>query len=484
MLSTLMTSGNSEDNNKLLLLDSFTGTKKSFIPVDPDNVTIYICGPTVYDDAHLGHARTYVTFDLIRRIFDILGYRTTVVMNITDIDDKIINRADERNISPLELARLYEQRFMEDMGLLSVQQPDVLTKVTDHINEIIDFIKDLIEKGYAYEKDGDVRFNISKYREFNIYPGFNLHSHEESGESVDSGDFALWKGIKEGINWNSPWGYGRPGWHIECSTMATSVFGPHLDIHVGGVDLSFPHHANEIAQTQSKTGTQWVNTFLHIGHLSIDGYKMSKSLKNFISIRKALEDYSPHILRMYFVLHKYNAPISFSNDELEHAKKIWGIFQAFSRKVTGLPSELKWNEKSQVILQKLTETRNNNKIALRNDFDLPKVILNLLNLISFVHVYNTNDHYPIAALMVLNYIQKFLTELGFPKIDSTSAETTSTINIDLIQKLVDFRSEVRNAAGDKKLIYEITDKIRLSMTSEFGVKIEDQGIKSYWSYDK
>jgi len=264
--------------------------------------------------------------------------------------------------------------------------------------------------------------------------------------------------------------------------MSTNVFGSHLDIHVGGVDLAFPHHANEIVQTQSKTGEQWVNTFLHIGHLSIDGYKMSKSLKNFISIRQALKDYSPHILRMYFAFHKYDMPISFSINELERAKKIWETFQAFWRKVTGLSSESKWNEKSETISLKLTDTRNNNKVALRNDFDLPRVILNLLDLISFVHTYNNDGQYPIAAMIVANYIQDILTKLGFPKLHEPSEENRSTINTNLIQSLVDFRSEVRNTAGNKELIYEITDKIRLSMMSKFGIKIEDQGKKSYWSY--
>ena len=310
------------------LFNSFTGKQEIFNPNDPRNITIYICGPTVYDDAHLGHARTYVTFDLIRRILGILNYGSMVVMNITDVDDKIINRSLERNISPSELAQTYELRFLQDMELLNVSEPDILTHVTDYIQEIINFIQDLITKGYAYEKDGDVKFNLSKYNGTFTYPGFKLCNIDNEEEQ---NDFTLWKGNKEGLSWDSPWGYGK-------STMSTCIFGSELDIHVGGVDLAFPHHANEIAQTQAKFQDNWVSMFLHTGHLSIKGRKMAKSLKNFITIRDALREYDPHILRMYFASHKYNAPMNFSADELERAKKTWDTFNSFWRKITGLPS--------------------------------------------------------------------------------------------------------------------------------------------------
>ncbi|CAH6420279.1 Cysteinyl-tRNA synthetase [uncultured virus] len=472
---------------ELILFDSFTGSKKPFNPRNPNNTTVYICGPTVYDDAHLGHARTYVTFDLIRRMFEILGHNTTVVMNITDVDDKIINRAREQNMSPLELACKYEERFMEDMKSLEVQPPDVLTRVTEHIDEIIAFITDLIDKGYAYVKDKDVRFHLCKYLESYQYPGFHLHDIEDSGEEAD---FTLWKGRpdKNELNWDSPWGPGRPGWHIECSAMSTTVFGSHLDIHVGGIDLAFPHHANEIAQSNARYGDKWVNIFLHTGHLSIEGQKMSKSLKNFITIRKALEEYSSHILRMYFALHKYNGSMSFSTEELDRAKKTWETFQSFWRKVTGLPAEEKWSERSQVIHDALIKTRKDNIAALNDDFNLPQVLLNLLDLLSITNaqtVYSSmknkrscaGDNYPIAAMMVVKYTQDLLHRLGFPVYNTNSSDDITN----LIQTLVDFRSNIRSVAGDKKSIYALTDSIRTDILPKLGIKLEDQGKKSYWS---
>jgi len=457
----------------LTLLDSFTGNKKVFIPNDPDNVTIYICGPTVYDDAHLGHARTYVTFDLIRRILSILGYHTTVVMNITDIDDKIIIRSEEKNISPAELSHMYETRFMEDMASLGVEPPNVLTRVTDHLDEIITFIQDLIDKDYAYEKDGDIRFNLANYSNSYNYPGFHVHETEITS---DDKDFALWKSNTKGLKWKSPWGDGRPGWHIECSAMATHIFGNKLDIHVGGIDLAFPHHANEIAQSQARSSDTWVNTFLHTGHLSIEGQKMSKSLKNFITVREALQKYNPQILRMYFALHKYNSPISFSHNELDRAKNIWDSFQSFWRKVNGLPSEIKWTEKSRSILNNLIRTKKENTIALHDDLNLPLVILNLTNLISLTHSFIEDNIYPIAAKMVVKYTQNLLQDLGFPVITYTNNNTD-----DIIQTLVDFRSDVRKSAGNKQQLYTLTDTLRNETLPKLGIKLEDQGNRSYWS---
>lgn len=462
----------------LTLLDTFTGDKKLFIPDDPNNVTIYICGPTVYDEAHLGHARTYLTFDLMRKSLSMLGYDTTVVMNITDIDDKIINRAKEENISESVIAKRYEERFMDDMKSLGITPPDIMTRVTEHIDEIINFISVLIDKGYAYEKTGltsvDVYFNLAKYLETNRYPGFNMADICEINED---GHFVLWKGNKEGIQWPSPWGLGRPGWHIECSAMATSIFGSHLDIHVGGVDLAFPHHANEIAQTQARYDNKWVKVFLHTGHLSIEGQKMSKSLKNFITIKSALTDFPPHVFRMYFAQHKYNSPMSFSYIELANAQKTWETFQALWRKISGLHAEEKWSQESGELLKYLQEIKAANIVALQDDLNLPKVILNLIELVSRTHSYIKDNKYPIAAQMVVKYTRDILHKLGF----SIQEEPNTAKVTDLIQAFVDFRRDIRNSPGTKQSNYNLTDKLRKEIFPSLGIKVEDQGKESYWS---
>lgn len=443
------------------LLDTFNGIRKQLVKESP---RIYICGPTVYDDSHLGHARVYITFDLMRRVLTMLGFNPIVAMNITDIDDKIINKAEELNIFPEDLAKRYEINFLKDMESLNIQLPDILTRVRDHINEIIVFIQKLIDKGSAYIDEEGVRFNLDKYLSFNIYPGFNLPIQDKNR------DFYLWKFNTKGLKFDSPFGTGRPGWHIECSTMATSVFKDSLDIHVGGIDLAFPHHANEIAQTQSLTEKPWVDIFLHIGHLSIEGKKMSKSLKNFITIREILKDYDNQVIRMYFALRKYNSPMSFSYNSLDEAKSIWETFQSFWRR-TNNKFESKWSERDQVILDKLESTRKINIKLLNNDFDIPGLINNILEIIATVNIELTSG-ISISASFVSKYTKDIMNKLGF------KCNETNDLNHKIIQTLVDFRSEVKN--NKDKNIYNLTDKVRTELFA-LGIKIEDQGKLSYWS---
>lgn len=286
--------------------------KEKFVPVNGNDVQIYICGPTVYSDSHLGHARTYVCFDTIKKLLrDYFGYNVKFAMNITDIDDKIINASKESGKDFLDIARYYEKQFLEDMGKLNVEMPDVLTRVTEYMPEIIKFIEKIIDNGFAYESKGSVYFDVEAYSADPDHSYAKLKPTAvgdaqalADGEGVLVGaviekrsnkDFALWKASKEGEpKWESTWGPGRPGWHIECSAMVNEIFPSWpIDVHGGGIDLQFPHHDNEIAQSEAYLGCdQWIKYFWHTGHLNIDGLKMSKSLKNFIKIDELLKEHS------------------------------------------------------------------------------------------------------------------------------------------------------------------------------------------------
>lgn len=314
--------------SSLVLYNTLTKKYEEFIPNNKNQVKIYICGPTVYDSPHIGHARTYISFDIIRRVLrDYFKYDVLFVMNITNIDDKIIKRAAERNISCDELSMIYEKEFLDEMDKLNVIRPDFITRVTEYVPEIIRFIEKLEERGIAYESNGSVYFNLSKYKEsfrYNLLrPETLAEEEEENKEKKCREDFVLWKLSKPGEpSYDSKWGKGRPGWHIECSVMASEILGDKLDIHAGGIDLAFPHHENEVAQCQGYFNQEWVKYFLHTGHLHIDGLKMSKSLKNFLTIKDIVDISSSQQLRILFLQHQWNKEMSYDQEQLKEAGSI------------------------------------------------------------------------------------------------------------------------------------------------------------------
>jgi len=309
------------------IYNTLTGRKEEFVPLIPNKVKIYACGVTVYDHCHIGHARSAIVFDVIRRYMRYKGFDVKYVRNFTDIDDKIINRAKQEGITWDAVAKKYTAEYYKDMDRLGVGRADVEPKATEHIKEIIGIIKGLIEKGYAYEVDSSVYFSVAKF------PGYGKLSKRDMEEmtagarvEVDERkknplDFALWKKSKEGEpSWESPWGLGRPGWHIECSAMSIKHLGESFDIHGGGADLLFPHHENEIAQSEAFTGRPFARYWVHNGFITIDKEKMSKSLGNFFTIKEVLDKFDPEVVRFFLLSTHYRSPVEFSDEQLREAE--------------------------------------------------------------------------------------------------------------------------------------------------------------------
>lgn len=312
----------------LQIYNSFSRQKEAFTPLTPGQIRLYVCGMTVYDYCHLGHARVMVVFDTIVRYLRDRGFKVTYIRNITDIDDKIINRARENGEVIGALTERFIQAMNEDANALGVLPPDAEPRATVHMPHILEMIEKLLEKGYAYTaKNGDVYYRVRKFKLYGALSGKTLDelkigARVEVGEDKDDPlDFVLWKAAKPGEpQWDSAWGPGRPGWHIECSAMSTGCLGNHFDIHGGGMDLKFPHHENEIAQSEAATGEPFVNTWMHVGFVQLDKEKMSKSLGNFFTVREVLKQFEPEVVRYFIIGSHYRSPLDYSDDNLQGAK--------------------------------------------------------------------------------------------------------------------------------------------------------------------
>ncbi len=311
----------------LRIYNTLTGRKEEFVPIREKQVGMYVCGVTVYDLCHIGHARSAIIFDAINRYLKFRGYHVTYVRNFTDIDDKIINRANTEGSDCKTIAERYIHEFQMDMGALGLENPTIEPRATDHIPEMIRLISTLVEKEYAYESSGDVFFSVERFKDYGKLSKRNLEEMQAGARvEIDEKkrnplDFALWKASKPGEpSWDSPWGKGRPGWHIECSVMSQKYLGETFDIHGGGKDLIFPHHENEIAQSEAVTGRPFVRYWIHNGFININKEKMSKSLGNILTIKGVLKDWLPEVLRLFLLSSHYRSPLDFSEDSLSEAK--------------------------------------------------------------------------------------------------------------------------------------------------------------------
>ncbi|RLF43769.1 MAG: cysteine--tRNA ligase, partial [Thermoplasmata archaeon] len=371
----------------LRVYNTLTRKKEPFIPMEEGVVKMYVCGMTTYSDAHIGHARTYVAFDIIRRYLEYKGYGVFYVQNITDIDDKIINAANAANMDPLEYSAFYAKRCLEDMRKLGIRDANLYPKATEHIEDMIELVKKLIEKECAYVVNGDVYFSVEKFKDYGklsrqdmkqIKAGARIEPGEKKKKPID---FALWKAAKPGEpNWQSPWGEGRPGWHIECSVMSSKYLDMPFDIHGGGQDLIFPHHENEIAQSEAAYGKKFVNYWLHSGMLKVRGEKMSKSLGNIINIRDALQHWHAEALRFFFASYHYRSPADYNEDAMKNAENAVKRLRLLKEKLEEIAGkddkfdERELNKKEKEYLMVIKEFKKKFEEAMDDDFNTPKAL--------------------------------------------------------------------------------------------------------------
>jgi cysteinyl-tRNA synthetase len=378
----------------LKIYNTLSREDQIFEPLKPPNVSMYVCGITPYDETHLGHGRAYVVFDVVRRYLKYSGYKVNYIQNITDIDDKIIKRANELNISINELTNKYIESYFDVMGKLNVQKADSYPRATEHIKEMITVIEGLVKKGYAYVIDGDVYFEVAKFKEYGKLSKRKLDDLKDGARvAVDERkraplDFALWKSAKEGEpSWDSPWGKGRPGWHIECSTMSAKYLGETLDIHGGGLDLIFPHHENEIAQAECYTGKPFARYWIHNGFVNVNSEKMSKSLGNFFTLRDIFAKYDPMLIRFYLLSTHYRSPINFSDIDIENAKggldRIWNALSIVRENASCSLSAI--GDK------RLVAIKESFKKAMDNDFNTAEALASVFKLCDLIFEFKNSD---------------------------------------------------------------------------------------------
>tara|TARA_B100000214_G_scaffold44591_1_gene28063 strand:- start:15835 stop:17205 length:1371 start_codon:yes stop_codon:yes gene_type:complete len=453
----------------LRIFNTLSGKKEAFKPIDENSVRMYICGMTVYDDTHIGHARTFLSFDLIVRYLRNIGFKVTYVRNITDVDDKIISRAKELNLDPTDLVQKYINSMQEDFESLGMINPDLEPRATENINSIISLIETLIDKGHAYEGDSDVYFSVESFKSYGKLSGRNLEDML-AGARVDidldkknPSDFVLWKKDTEGIKWDSPWGLGRPGWHIECSAMSIDALGETFDIHGGGSDLKFPHHENEIAQSECVTGKDFAKIWMHTGSLRIDKEKMSKSLGNFVTVKESLENHSPEVLRLFLISSHYRSPLNYSDESIEEAKS------SLDRLYNSI-EDLEYLSKESVKSEYSDKFHN----AMQDDFNTPSAISVLFEMARQVNSLKKDNEIEEATKLA-SELYDLSSILGLLQQDPNDYFRDG-INISetQIQSLIDKRNKAR-AEKD----FTLSDKIRDDLL-EMGIALEDRNNETVW----
>lgn len=468
------------------IYNTLTRKLEEFKPVKEGEVSMYVCGPTVYNYIHIGNARPAIFFDTVRRYFEFRGYKVTYVSNFTDVDDKIIKRANEEGISCEEVAAKYIKAYFEDTAKVNLKEEGMIRpKATEHIGGMIKLIKSLIEKGHAYESQGDVYFDVESYKD--EYLGLSHQNLEDlrSGARIEISeikksplDFALWKKAKEGEpSWNSPWGQGRPGWHIECSAMSHKYLGDTFDIHGGGQDLIFPHHENEIAQSKCGCGGDYARYWMHNGYINVNGEKMSKSLGNFFLLRDVLEHYDGRVVRLFVLSSHYRKPIDFSDAELTQAKtSLERIENALMRGKEAVIDVKADGSSCMELKEQLAVAKEKFIAAMDEDFNTS---MGLGAIFELVKELNKAVDTPINAegaevvKETVEYIINVMEDaLGVKlKLETVVGNMTS----ELIEFILELRRETRNEKN-----WAMSDKIR-DRLAEMGIKIKDGKDKTTWT---
>ncbi|MER2089280.1 MAG: cysteine--tRNA ligase [Sporosarcina sp.] len=459
------------------IYNTLTRMKEPFVPMEEGKVKMYVCGPTVYNYIHIGNARPVIVFDTVRRYLEYRGYDVTYVSNFTDVDDKIIKAANELGEEVGELTDRFINAYFEDVSALGCGKADVHPRVTDHIEDIVKFVEVLIDKGFAYESQGDVYYRTQKF------DGYGKLSHQSTdelkvGARIEEGnkkenplDFALWKAAKTGeISWGSPWGLGRPGWHIECSVMAREHLGDTIDIHAGGQDLTFPHHENEIAQSEAMTGKQFARYWMHNGYINIDNEKMSKSLGNFVLVNDIRKQVDPKVLRFFMLSVHYRHPVNFSENLVVSAQNgLERIRTAYNNLKHRLEASADLGDQKDIWNYKVDEIKNAFEVAMDDDFNTANAIAAIFELSKLANVYLLEKN--TQSEVLTHFIETFdglMKVLGVPLDDETSLLDED------IDALIEERLEARRNRD-----FGRSDEIR-DQLKEQGILLEDTAQGTRW----
>lgn len=465
----------------LQLYNTLTSQKEKFEPLNPGKVTMYVCGPTVYNYIHIGNARSAVAFDTIRRYLEYRGFEVNYVSNFTDVDDKIIKASQEMNLSVKEITEKFINAFYEDTSALNVKKATLNPRVMDNMDDIIKFIEVLVQKGYAYESAGDVYYKTRKFKDYGKLSGQLIDDLEQGASSrvddidqdkkQDPLDFALWKKAKQGeISWDSPWGQGRPGWHIECSVMSTKYLGDTIDIHAGGQDLEFPHHENEIAQSEAKTGKKFARYWLHNGFVTIgeEDQKMSKSLGNFVTVHDLLKEVNPQVIRFFMSTTQYRRPIRYSSANLNEAKVNLNKLQtAYENLSYRLKDSVEGNDKEVEV--NFANLEKDFVKVMDDDFNVQNGISVVYEMAKQLNVYSEKEKvYTDTINNLINTYKKVVEIFGI------SFSEEKELLDDTIEQLIQERNEARKNKNFKR-----SDEIR-DLLKEQGIILEDTAQGTRW----
>ena len=465
----------------LQLYNTLTNQKEKFEPLNPEKVTMYVCGPTVYNYIHIGNARSAVAFDTIRRYLEYRGFEVNYVSNFTDVDDKIIKASQEMNLSVKEITEKFINAFYEDTSALNVKKATLNPRVMDNMDDIIKFIEVLVQKGYAYESAGDVYYKTRKFKDYGKLSGQLIDDLEQGASSrvddidqdkkQDPLDFALWKKAKQGeISWDSPWGQGRPGWHIECSVMSTKYLGDTIDIHAGGQDLEFPHHENEIAQSEAKTGKKFARYWLHNGFVTIgeEDQKMSKSLGNFVTVHDLLKKVNPQVIRFFMSTTQYRRPIRYSSANLNEAKVNLNKLQtAYENLSYRLKDSVEGNDKE--VESNFANLEKDFVKVMDDDFNVQNGISVVYEMAKQLNVYSEKEKvYTDTINNLINTYKKVVEIFGI------SFSEEKELLDDTIEQLIQERNEARKNKNFKR-----SDEIR-DLLKEQGIILEDTAQGTRW----
>lgn len=459
------------------IYNTMSRKKEEFVPIKEGEVNMYVCGPTVYNFFHIGNARTFIIFDTVRRYFEYKGYKVKFIQNFTDIDDKMINKANNEGITVKELGDKFIEEYYKDADGLLIERATANPRATEFVDDIVVFVKELIDKGYAYEVDGDVYFSTEKFKNYGKLSGQNLDELKSGARiSVDERkndpmDFAVWKKQKDGEPaWRSPWGLGRPGWHIECSCMAHKLLGDTIDIHAGGMDLVFPHHENEIAQSEGRSGKPFANYWMHAAYLNVDNKKMSKSLNNFLTARDALEKFEPEVIRLFMLSAHYRTQLNYSLALLESAKSALDRLYNSIGNLENLLEEVKTEklrESETSFIANLNKYKEKFIEKMDDDFNTADAISIIFDLVKDLNSNLSIDSSRELVEYALNLIRDLGTPLGILQ-KSTKGNLEQEI-----EKLIEERQKAR-----KEKNYALSDKIRDDLKAR-GIELLDtpQGVR-------